>query len=161
MTGARVVEVSLRTNGAAPRLELIADAVAVLDCAATCNTATLIRGSLGFSIRDARTIFPYLPGGLDSFPGFHSGERKEYIALTARQLRAGLLRLSTNCLGGGSVFPVGKAGGKQQVVWNGTRIRLAAARPPAPLHLADPAAFGMLDLESGVRLRVTKRDCKT
>ena len=38
---------------------------------------------------------------------------------------------------------------------------LAAARPPAPLQLADPAAFGMLDLEASATLRVTKRDCKT
>ena len=45
--------------------------------------------------------------------------------------------------------------------WNGTRVSLAASRPPAPLHLADPACFGMLDVPSGVQLRVTKRDCKT
>ena len=105
-------------KGAAPRLDLIADAVAVPDCAATCDPATLIRGSLGASIRNVRTIFPNPPGGLGRFPGFHSGERKEYVALTVRQL---ILRLSTNCLGGASVFPVGKAGGKQRVVWNGTR----------------------------------------
>ena len=37
----------------------------------------------------------------------------------------------------------------------------AAARPPAPLHLADPACFGFLDLKAGAQLRVTKRDCKT
>ena len=83
------------------------------------------------------------------------------MALTARQLRAGLLRLAVSCRGGAYVFPFGKAGGKQRVVWNGTRISLAAARPPAPLHLADPACFGMLDVLSGVQLRVTKRDCKT
>ena len=59
------------------------------------------------------------------------------------------------------MFPVGKAGGKQRVVWNATPISFAAARPPAPLHLADPASFGQLDVQSGVQLRVTKRDCKT
>ena len=66
-----------------------------------------------------------------------------------------------SCRGGASVFPIGKAGGKQRVVWNGTRISLAASRPLAPLHLADPASFGMLDVPSGVQLSVTKRDCKT
>ena len=57
-------------KGAAPRLDLITEAVAVLDCAAMCNPATLIRGFLGASIGDARTIFLDPPGGLDSFPGF-------------------------------------------------------------------------------------------
>ena len=60
-----------------------------------------------------------------------------------------------------SVVPVGKAGGTHRVVWNGTRVSLAASRPPPPQHLADPASFGMLDIPSGVQLRVTKRDCKT
>ena len=105
--------------------------------------------------------FPNPPSGLDCFPGFHSGKRSKYVALTARQLKAGLLRLSATCLGGASVFPVGKTGGKQRVVWNGTRVSAAAARPPTPLHLADPACFAMLDLKSGTQLRVTKRDCKT
>ena len=59
------------------------------------------------------------------------------------------------------MFPVGKAGGKQRVFWNGTRVILAAARPPAPLHLAGPASFGMLDVPSGYQLRVIKRDLNT
>lgn len=43
-------------------------------------------------------------------------------------------------------YPVGESGDKQHVVWNGTCVCLAAARLPAPAHLVDPAAFGMLDL---------------
>ena len=121
----------------------------------------MICGELGRAISDATVIFPSPAFGLDKFSEFYSGERSEYVALTVRQLRAGLLRLAESCRGGASVFPVGKAGGKQWVVWNGTRVSLAAARPPAPLHLADPASFGMLDVPSGVQLRVTKRDCKT
>ena len=58
-------------------------------------------------------------------------------------------------------FPVDKSSGKQRVVWNGTRVSLAAARPPPPKHLADPAAFGMLDLAAASRLRITKRDCRS
>ena len=71
------------------------------------------------------------------------------------------MRLAASCRGGASVFPVGKAGGKQRVDWNGTRVSWAASRPPPPRHLADPASFGLLDIPSGVQLRVTKRDCKT
>ena len=148
-------------KGEAPCLKLIASAVAVPDCAATCDPASLIRGELGSAISDAKTIFPCPPPGLDSFPTFHSGSRWEYMALTVRQLRAGLLHLAGSCKGGASVFPVGKAGGKQRVVWNGTRISLAAPRPPPPVHLADPCSFGLLDIPAGVQLRVTKRDCKT
>ena len=71
------------------------------------------------------------------------------------------MRSDGACCGGASVFPVGKAGGKQRVVWNGTRASLAAARPPRPRHLADLAVFGLLSLQDGAQLRVTKRDCKT
>ena len=148
-------------KGEAPRLNLIALAVAVPDCAASCDPLTLIRGELGSAISNASSVFPSPPPGLDQFPTFHSGDRCEYVALAERQLRANILRLATSCRGGASVFPVGKAGGKQRVVWNGTRVSLAAARPPAPLHLADPASFGMLDIPTGVQLRDTKRDCKT
>ena len=50
---------------------------------------------------------------------------------------------------------------KHRVVWNGTRVSLAASHPLSPLHLADPSSFGLLDVPSGVQLRVTTRDCKT
>ena len=145
----------------APRLELIAAAVAVPDCAATCDPVELVRPDLGRRIASVDEIFPNPPAGLNTFSGFHGGQRREYVALTARQLRAGLLRLHSSCRGGASVFPVGKAEGKQRVVWNGTRVSNAAVRPPPPLDLADPAAFGLLDLAAGAKLRVTKRDCRT
>ena len=103
-------------KGEAPRLNLIASAVAVPDCAATCTPATLIGGELGFAFWDAGFIFPSPPLGLDQFPNFHSGERSEYVSLTVCQLKAGLLRLAASCRGGASVFPVGKAGGKQRFV---------------------------------------------
>ena len=60
------------------------------------------------------------------------------------------------------MFPVGKSDGKSQhVVWHGTRVSLAAARPPALRHLADPSVFGSLDLGPTAFLRVSKRDCRT
>ena len=68
----------------------------------------------------------------------------------------------TTCAGGGTVFPVGKSDGKsQRVVWHGTRVSLAASKPPVPRHLADPAVFATLDLSPDDRLRVSKRDCRT
>ena len=75
-------------KGDAPRLTLDASAVAVPDCAATCPPASLISGELGRAISDVTVVFPSPPDGLDKFPDFHSGERSEYVALTARQLRA-------------------------------------------------------------------------
>ena len=71
-------------KGAQPRLELVASAVAVPDCAATCNPADLIGGELGRCIRDASVIFADAPPGLDRFPGFYSGPRCEYVELTDR-----------------------------------------------------------------------------
>ncbi len=91
----------------------------------------------------------------------HAGERSEYVALTVRQLKAGLLELAPRCRDGGTVFPVGKNDGNQRLVWHGTRVSRAAARPPPPRHLASPTVFGFLDLEAGARLRVSKRDCRT
>ena len=97
--------------GVAPRLDLIAEAVAVPDCAGTCFPSRLIGGAFGQMIDRADLVFPHPPAGLNCFPGFYSGDRREYILLTVRQLRAGLLRLAPSCNGGASVFPVGKSGG--------------------------------------------------
>ena len=45
-------------KGEAPRLNLIASAVAVPDCAATCDPSMLIRGELGSAISNATSVFP-------------------------------------------------------------------------------------------------------
>ena len=149
-------------RGDATQLELRASKVDIPATAGTCDPATLVDEPLRSLITGAAAIFPDPVDGLDRFPGFYAGDRREYVALTVLQLRAGLLELRTQCSGGGTVFPVGKAGGKaQRVVWHGTRVSKAAARPPAPLHLASPAAFGLLDLACGRQLRVSKRDCRT
>ena len=60
------------------------------------------------------SFFPTRPPGLEKFAGFYAGERKEHINLTLAQLRAGCLVLSDTCQGGGTIFPVGKAGGRQR-----------------------------------------------
>ena len=93
----------------APRLESIAAAVAVPDCAATCDPVELVHPDLARRIASVDEIFPNPPAGLNTFSGFHGEQRREYVALAAGQLRAGLLRLHSSCRGGASVFPVGKA----------------------------------------------------
>jgi hypothetical protein len=140
--------------------DLVAEAVAVPDVAGTCDPLTLVSPQLK-SLINVPAIFPTRHEGLRHFGSITGRVRPEYIALTVRQLRCGMLRLASQCNGGASVFAVGKAGGKQRVVWNGTKLSAAASRPPAPRHLADPAAFGMLDLADADVLRVTKRDCRT
>ena len=106
--------------GHAPPLELVADSVAVPTCEGTCDARLLIRPPISDWIKDASTIFPNRVVGLDRFSGFYSGARAEYVKLTVRQLRVGLLRLGSTCAGGGTVFPVGKSDGKsQRVVWHG------------------------------------------
>ena len=99
---------SFEEKGIAPRLDLVADAVAVPDCAGGCSPCEVIDGPLAEHIKIAECIFPKPPAGLNRFPWFYSGHRDEYVLLTVRQLRAGLLRLSTSCKGGASVFPGGK-----------------------------------------------------
>ena len=140
-------------GGSASGLQLKADIVAVPDCAGRCDPRDIISGGLRDSIMNASTIFPAAPQGLEHFSGFRSGPRSEYVALTVRQIRAGLLRLATECKGGGTVFPVAKSGGSaQRLVWHGTRVSEAAAHPPPPRHLADPSIFGMLDFSTAARL---------
>ena len=77
-------------------------------------------------------MFPSPPPGLDQFPSFRGGDRCEYVALTVRQLKAGLLRLATTYRGGATVFPSVK-----QLENNGlfgTVLELAS-RLPVRLHL--------------------------
>ncbi len=145
---------------AAP-LRLDAAAVAVPDCAGTCNPTAFVAPEAARRFSSASSVFPSPPDGLDRFSGFYAGERQAYVDLTVRQLRVGLLELRSCCRGGGTVFPVAKTSLKQRLVWHGTRVSDAAAPPPPPRHLADPAAFGFLELSEGRALRVTKRDCQT
>ena len=153
---------SFEQAGSTPPLALVADAVSVPSCAATCDPRELIQGPLLLAIEDCTRIFPCPTPGLERFSGFFSGTRGEYVSITIRQLRAGVLRLAASCRGGGTVFPVGKSdGNSQRLVWNGTRASLAASRPPLPRHLADPSVFGTLHLGEDAILRVTKRDCRT
>ena len=58
---------SFERKGEAPRLDLLADAVAVPDCAGTCCPSTIIGGDVGGQIGSVDAIFPNPPPGLDLF----------------------------------------------------------------------------------------------
>ncbi len=154
---------SFEHGGATTPLRLVASAVDVPDreYAGACRPATVIKAPLCHRCSDPTHVFPAPPPGLDRFSGFYAGDRCQYLDITVRQLRAGLLVLLSECRGGATVFPVGKTGGRQRLVWHGTRVSLAAAKPPAPRSLATPAVFGLMDLPTGSQLRVSKRDCRT
>ena len=96
------------------QLELDAALVDVPNVAGPCDPVLLVDAPLRGWITDASHIFPGPPTGLERFPGFYAGGRDQYVKLTARQLRAGLLVLRDACLGGGAVFPVGKSNGVSQ-----------------------------------------------
>ena len=147
--------------GSQPISTLRADSVDVPDVAGTCNPLDLVPESARALIGGAGHVFSTVPADLSKFTGFFAGERLEYIRLCLRQLKAGLLSLSRSCLGGGTVFPVEKADGRQRVVWHGTRCSEVASRPPKPRHLANPSVLSFLSLTDGEQLRVSKRDCRT
>ena len=65
-------------------------------------------------------LFREAPPGLERFPGFFAGERKEYLSLVGRQLRSGKIGLRTRLRGGGTVFATAKSDGvRQREVWHG------------------------------------------
>ena len=85
----------------------------------------------------------------------------EYAALTARQLRAGILELSDTVLANASSFMVSKRDGeRQREVWNGSRISSLAARPPMPPRLANPCALAELIFSDDVPLVASSRDAE-
>ena len=77
-----------------------------------------------------------------------------------RELRSGKSELRRAARGGGSVFAVGKASGKQRAIGDGKRVTAAARRPPKPPHLASPAALQYFEVEEGQKAVMWKRDGK-
>ena len=119
---------SFEAGGISARLDLDAELVGVPDVAGTCDPLSLVPSDTASCFASAASVFPCTTDGLDRFPGFYAGARSEYVKLTIAQLRAGMLRLSSWCKGGGTVFPVQKHNGRQRVVWHGSRVSMAAAR---------------------------------
>ena len=106
------------------------------------------------------SLFPAPPPGLDKFSAPSGRDRGEYLRLLGRELCSGKVELRDSCLGGGSVFAVGKTGGKLRAIWDGGRVTEAAAQPPKPPHLASPAALLDVEAPKGKNIRVWKRDGK-
>ena len=94
-------------------------------------------------------MFPDPPPGLASFKGPEGLQKKEYMKLMLRELRSGKTELRDDFRGGGTIFAVGKDGGRQRAVWDGSRVTLVAAKPPKPPHLASPAALQDVEVQSG------------
>ena len=123
-----------------------------------------VLGSLPPTVREqlgsADGLFPDATAQLASFPGMPKAQRVEYCRLVGRQLTAGKFQLALSVRGGGTVFAVGKSGGRQREVWHGTAVSEAAAPPPPPPCIASPAA--LVDLEASVDAPVllSKKDAK-
>ena len=151
---------AFEAGGSRPAATLDAMAVDVPEVAGSCDPLSVVSPEVA-SMLTADNIFPDHTPGLERFSGFFAGARQDYIMLCARQIQAGMLCLARSCRGGGTVFPVAKADGRQRVVWHGSRVSGAAAVPPPPRHLANPSVFAFLELDTARLLRVSKRDCKT
>ena len=130
-------------GGAAVPLALSFDAVDVPVKAGTCDPLRLVGPEVAARISASSVFFPDPTPGLEHFSGFYAGPRAEYTRLCAKQLSVGLLGLAHSCCGGGVVFPVGKSGGRQRVVWHGTRVSEASA-PPPPEAPASGKSVGFL-----------------
>jgi len=111
-------------------------------------------------VADDAFMFPDPPAGLDKFGGPKGEHRIEYLRLMLREMRSGKTELRDEFRGGGTIFAVGKTGGKQRAVWDGKRVTGIAASPPKPPHLASPAALQDVEIRPGHRLRMWKRDGK-
>ncbi len=92
-------------------------------------------------------------------------DRAEYVLLVRRQIRAGLVRLSSDPRHAADVGVVRKgdaaAGGenvRQREVWMGQELSEAACRPPKPIFGASPAALARLESSDDRPLRTCTRD---
>ena len=63
------------------------------------------------------------------------------MKLMLRELLSGKTELRDGFREGGTIFAVGKDGGRQRAVWNCSRVTQVAGKPPKPPHLASPGAL--------------------
>ena len=113
------------------------------------------------SSQQPSTIFPRAAGKSLKSGAITSEQRAEYVQLVARELKCGKLRLQQDAQGVGSVFAVGKSGGRQRKIWNGSGLSELAAVPPKPHRLANPSSFLDVDLSPGEKIVFSKRDAAT
>ena len=129
---------TFQSRGSEPILELVASLVDVPSCAGRRDPLKLIQKDMCEKVSSAEYMFGGASPGLEKFGGFYAGPFSEYVKLTVRMLKCGKLGLRSQALGGGTIFPVGKSGGKQREVFHGTRFSEACVAPPNPPHLANP-----------------------
>ena len=110
------------------------------------------------TIGDGDLLFPSMHPGLAAVPNIRRADKDEYCQLVARQLRTRKVELRDHALAGADVFAVGKTNSKLREVWNGHTLSLAAAKPPAPPHIATPEVFPDIEISNHERLYVSKRD---
>ena len=137
---------------------LQADRVDVLPQAGACDPLPCLPPQARALVEDELRMFAEAPGGLAVYEDVVSEDRQEYVKLVVRQLRAKQLGLASHAKAGGSVIAVGKPGGRQRAVWNGSRVSAAACRPPKPRHLASPTALCFLECGPKQQFRCSKRD---
>ena len=112
-------------------------------------------------LEDPAALFGERAGTLPTASAFAGGERAEYVHLVQRQLRADKLRLMWRPQATASVFTIGKKGKDTlREIWNGSMITEAAAAPPKPPFLANPAALADLEASRDRPLWVSGRDAQ-
>jgi len=84
--------------------------------------------------------------------------RREYAKLVTRQIRAGLVELSSTARAGAQLFGRSKDNGATRVIWSGAEVSASATRPPKPQDLATPDVFLDIEASAGRPLRGIKRD---
>jgi hypothetical protein len=80
------------------------------------------------SLCDAEKMFPAPPPGLECFKGPEGPHRQEYMKLMLRELLSGKTELRDSFRGGGTILAVGKDGGRQRAVWDGSRVTQVAGK---------------------------------
>ncbi|CAE7271224.1 UVR8 [Symbiodinium sp. CCMP2592] len=150
-----------RPNG--PRIgDLCADKVDVLPLAGQCDPVSCLPMDVQEIVCSDDKLFLGSSHNLDNLAVYDNvlqNDRAEYVKLVVRQLRSQQLGLVATAKGGGTVFAVGKPGGKRQrAVWHGRRVSAAAQAPPKPRHLASPSALAFLECRPQHRVRCSKRD---
>ncbi|CAE7942083.1 unnamed protein product [Symbiodinium sp. KB8] len=140
---------------------LQADAVDLPVRAGTCEPSELIPAELFAAVSHPENIFAG-DTKLDYSPPARSRDRRdEYVKLVAQQLDCGKTRLHQSVRAVGDVFAVSKKEGRQREVWNGSSVSACAAKPPAPLFLANPSCFVDLVFDGAEEVFMSKRDVHT
>ena len=134
-------------------LRLKAQKFDLLESSGGVDTAAVLRGCLGDSVRAEHGIFLQGASGHSSFAGVARSDRAEYAALVALQVRSNKVELRRSCTSGGTVFSVPKAGSdKLREIWHGKASSQQALSPPAPTHLV------ALEASDNRPLYLNKRD---